>query len=74
MYEKMFKDLRANEREVDAQLQQICSQLDAAAKKKDAIYEKLAAARNRHRMRKNEFQRNRAFSRHVNHPPILLLT
>lgn len=61
----MFHDLRDIERKIGEELTQICSQLDIAAKKKDAIYAKLADARQRRRMRKNEWQRNRDFSKQV---------
>jgi len=65
MYEKMFHDLRDIERKIGEDLTQICSQLDIAGKKKDAIYAKLADARQRRRMRKNEWQRNRDFSKQI---------
>jgi len=65
MYEKMFHDLRDRERKISEELTQICSQLDIAGKKKDAIYAKLSDARQRRRMRKNEWQRNRDFSKQI---------
>lgn len=65
MYEKMFRELRDEERKVGEELAQISSQLDLAQKKKDAIYAKLSEARNKRRMRKNEWQRNRDFSKRV---------
>jgi len=65
MYEKMFHDLRDRERKISEELTQICSQLDIAGKRKDAIYAKLSDARQRRRMRKNEWQRNRDFSKQI---------
>ena len=43
MYEKMYHDLRDNEKKIDAELDQIQAQYNTASNKKEAIYAKLSA-------------------------------
>jgi len=64
-YEKVYKDLKEAERKAKDEFDQVCSYLDVAVKKKEAIYAKLSAARQRRKQRKTEWQNNRDFHRRV---------